>query len=248
MEDTLAAEVVQPLLEGRFGDPYLYEPETESTQSLLLDSSLPDGAVAATEHQTAGRGRRGRSWEEPPGTSVLCSVLLHPPATRNPPELSLVAALAAAQAVEETIDLSVQVKWPNDVMLDRWKISGILAEMRGEEVVVGIGINVNQTRGQLAPPAGSLRTVTGREHDRAALLALMLSRLERAYDAWQAEGLVPLRGEIGARDFLRGRRVTVDGEAGTAVGINALGQLEVDFDGGRRLIGSGEVLLAHDLG
>jgi BirA family biotin operon repressor/biotin-[acetyl-CoA-carboxylase] ligase len=251
MAASLAPDAVTPLLEGRFGDPYLYEPKTESTQLLLLDSGLPEGAVAAAEHQTAGRGRLGRRWEEPAGTSVLCSVLLRPPAERNPPELSLVAALAVAHAVDEATALQAQIKWPNDVLLEERKIAGVLAEMRGDTVVVGIGINVNQTEEQLDAvarlPAGSLRTATGQQHDRARLLARLLGRLEGHYGTWTACGLSALFDGLRKRDFLRGREVTVDGKAGTAAGIHPSGRLEVEVGGERRLIGSGEVLLTHDL-
>ena len=248
----LSPEDVKPLLEGRFGEPYLYESETESTQLLLLDSGLAEGAVAVAEHQTAGRGRLGRRWEEPPGTSVLCSVVLQPPPERTAPELSLVAALAVAEAVDQSAGMRTQIKWPNDVLLSGRKLAGVLAEMRGETVVLGIGINVNQTAEQLDPgvrvPPASLRTATGREHDRAQLLAGLLRRLEARYDEWLESGLSPLLAEIGERDFLRGREVTVDGELGTAVGISPSGGLEVEFAGDRRLVGSGEVFLTHDLG
>ena len=91
----------------------------------------PEGAIATTDHQTAGRGRLGRSWVEAPGTSVLVSVLLRPPAERRAQELSLVAAVAVALAVEDATGLSAQIKWPNDVLLARRKVAGILAEMRG---------------------------------------------------------------------------------------------------------------------
>jgi BirA family transcriptional regulator, biotin operon repressor / biotin---[acetyl-CoA-carboxylase] ligase len=245
VQDSLAPDAVRPLLEGRFGEPYLYEPETESTQLLLLDSSLAEGAVAATEHQTAGRGRLGRRWEESAGTSVLCSVLLQPPAGRNPPELSLVAALAAAETVDEVTETRAEIKWPNDVLLAERKVAGILAEMRGDTVVLGIGLNVNQTEEQLdraarVPPA-SLRTATGRTHDRARLLAGLLARLEGRYDTWAANGLEPLFPELHRRDFLQGRHVRVDGQGGTAVGIDPSGRLAVELAGEPRLLESGEI-------
>jgi len=245
MADSLAPEVVRPLLGGRFGGPYLYEPETESTQLLLLDSGLPEGAVAVAEHQTAGRGRLGRSWEEPAGTSVLCSVLLRPPAGPNAAQISLVGALAAAGAVDEAAEQETQVKWPNDVLLEQRKVAGVLAEMRGDVVVVGIGINVNQSEEELDPSgriaAGSLRTATGRSHDRGRLLARLLELLESRYETWAACGLSLLYADLRRRDFLRGREVTVDGKAGTAWGIQPTGTLEVEFDGERRLVESGEV-------
>jgi BirA family biotin operon repressor/biotin-[acetyl-CoA-carboxylase] ligase len=236
--ETLAFEAVDRHLRGRFGKPYLYEPECESTQALLVGSGLPEGAVAATDHQTAGRGRRGRPWEAPAGTSVLVSAMLHPPPARHFPELTLVAALAAAEAIEGATGLSAQLKWPNDVMLDRSKVAGVLADLVDGTVVVGIGINVNQTRDELPLDAptrpGSLRTVTGATHDRAALLGSLLFRLERLYDGWRHGGLTDLFGEVGARDFVRGRRVTLDGRPGTAVMILRDGRLEIAFDDGER--------------
>ncbi len=245
MDDSLAPKAVRPLLGGRFGDPYLYELETQSTQLLLLDSGLPDGAVAVAEHQTAGRGRLGRRWKEAAGTSILCSLLLRPLAERNHPEISLVAALATSDAVDEAAGMETEIKWPNDVLLEGRKVAGVLAEMRGDAVVVGIGLNVNQSEEQLEPgariPPGSLRTATGRKHDRAHLLARLLERLESRYDKWAARGLSLLFADLHGRDFLRGQEVTVDGESGTAVGIHPTGGLEVDFRGERHLVESGEV-------
>jgi BirA family biotin operon repressor/biotin-[acetyl-CoA-carboxylase] ligase len=247
MADTLEHESVDRHLRGRFGKPYVYEPECESTQLLLLGSGLPEGAVAATDHQTGGRGRMGRPWTAPPATSLLTSVMLHPPAERHLPELSLAAALAAAEAIEGATGLTAQVKWPNDVMLNRRKVAGILSELSDGTVVVGIGINVNQAREELpldAPtPPGSLLTLTGRPHDRAALLGSLLFRLERIYDGWRHGGLADLYGEIGARDFLRGRRITVDGEPATALQILRDGRLEVETGhGDTRIVESGQVL------
>jgi BirA family biotin operon repressor/biotin-[acetyl-CoA-carboxylase] ligase len=254
VSDSLAPENVAQHVRGRFGKPYRHEPECESTQLLLLGSGLPEGAVAATDHQTGGKGRHGRQWVAPAGTSVLASVMLHPPPERHLPELSLVAALAAAEAIEGATGLSAQIKWPNDVMLNRRKVAGILCELADGVVVCGIGVNVNQTREELPLEAptepGSLRTLTGTTHDRAALLGSLLFRLERIYDGWRHGGLADLYGEIGARDFLRGRRITVDGEEATALQILRDGRLEVATGNGHaqgetRAIESGEVLFAR---
>jgi BirA family transcriptional regulator, biotin operon repressor / biotin---[acetyl-CoA-carboxylase] ligase len=247
--DTVAYEAVDRHIRGRFGRPYVYEPECESTQSLLLGSGLPEGAVAVTDHQVGGRGRLGRRWEDVPGSSVLASIMIHPPPERHLPELSLVAALATAEAVEGATGLTAQVKWPNDVMVNRRKVAGIISELADGTVVVGIGINVNQTREQLpldAPtPPASLRTATGREHDRAALLGSLLFRLERIYDGWRHGGLADLYSELGARDFLRGRRITVDGEPASAIQILRDGRLEIETEAGEvRALESGEVRYA----
>jgi len=229
------------------GKPRLHEPSCESTQDLLFGRGLPEGAVATTDHQTGGRGRLGRAWVEEPGTALLLSVLLRPPADRRAPELSLVAAVAVALAVEHVTGLSAQIKWPNDVMLDRQKIAGILAELRDDEVVVGIGLNVNQTREQLPDariPASSLRTVTGCEHDREAVLATLLGRFDAAYVLWLEGGLDALYSELGPRDFLRGRRVRHEGVEATGVMVDRAGRLVLDVAGGeRRAVESGEVEL-----
>jgi BirA family biotin operon repressor/biotin-[acetyl-CoA-carboxylase] ligase len=244
MPDSLASETVEPLLTGRFGRPYLYENACESTQA-LLGAGLQEGATAVCDVQTAGRGRLGRGWEAPPGTSILCSVLLEPPVGSDLPPLSLVGGLAAAQAVERATGLGAQIKWPNDVMLNRRKVAGVLAEASGRAVVLGIGLNVNQTRAELPVggnvPAASLRTIDGVVRDRAPLLADLLEALERAYDTWRAGGVDALYDGIGARDFLRGRRVIVDGKTGVGIAVDRSGRLEVELDGKRRLVESGEV-------
>jgi BirA family transcriptional regulator, biotin operon repressor / biotin---[acetyl-CoA-carboxylase] ligase len=235
---------VEPLLAGRLGRPFRWHDSVESTQDLLLPDD-PEGAVVAADEQTAGRGRGGRGWVAPRGRAILCSVLLRPPEGRRPPELSLVAGVAVADAVEEALGLAAQIKWPNDVLVNRKKVAGILAEARDGAVVVGIGVNVNQRRDELPPettaPPASLYTTDGVERDRAPILAILLARLEVHYDAWRERGLDGIYIDLGARDFLRGRRVAVNGVAGTAVQIDRAGRLEIDVGGEHRTIESGEV-------
>ena len=225
----------------RLGKPRIDADSTESTQS-LLDPSLPEGAIAVADYQTAGRGRLGRSWEAPPGTALLFSTLLKPPPGRHPQELSLVAGVAVADAIERLTDLSVQIKWPNDVMLRRRKVAGCMADFREGAVVLGIGVNVNQSREQLPEGAGSLRTLTGRERDRDGLLSELLTDLELRYSEWLDGGLDAVYDGLGPRDFLRGRRVSVDGMSGTAVKIARDGRLEIDTGDHRiEVVESGEV-------
>ncbi len=245
--DSLAFEAVDKYLLGRFGRPYAYEPVCESTQALLLGSNLHEGAVAVADHQTGGRGRHGRVWTDTPGSSILVSVLLEPADERRLPELSLVSAIATTEAIEVATGLSAQIKWPNDVMLNRRKVAGIISEVSDGTVVVGIGVNVNQTREELPLDAptepGSLLSLVGRRYDRAALLGAILFHLELRYDAWRDGGLDAVFDELGSRDFLRGRRITVDGEHATAVQILRDGKLEIETAGGEtRSIESGEVL------
>jgi len=187
--DSLAPGAVQPLLAGRFGrDVYHYEELTASTQRLLRDDD-PEGAVAVAEEQTAGRGRLGRTWHAPAGSSVLVSVLLRPNVEPpRLPELSLVAGGAVAEAIAEVTGVDPAIKFPNDVLLDGRKVAGILAESSDGRVVLGVGVNVNQSADELPANAQteptSLRVQTGGYVDRAALLAAILLRLERAYDRW----------------------------------------------------------------
>ena len=188
MADSLAPDAVRPLLRGRFGKVYRYAEVTPSTQRMLGEDSA-EGAVAVTEEQTEGRGRLGRRWEAAPGTSILVSVLLVPPVEPpRLPELSLVAGGAVAQAIAEITGIEPAIKFPNDLLIGMRKVAGILAESSEGRVVLGIGVNVNQTAQELPAdtltPPTSLRVVLGEPVDRARLLAAILLHLERDYDAW----------------------------------------------------------------
>ena len=188
MADSLAPDAVRPLLRGRFGKVYRYAEVTVSTQRMLGEDSA-EGAVAVTEEQTEGRGRLGRRWEAAPGTSILVSVLLVPPVEPpRLPELSLVTGGAVAQAIAEITGIEPAIKFPNDLLIGMRKVAGILAESSEGRVVLGIGVNVNQTAQELPAdtltPPTSLRVVLGEPVDRARLLAAILLHLERDYDAW----------------------------------------------------------------
>jgi BirA family biotin operon repressor/biotin-[acetyl-CoA-carboxylase] ligase len=229
----------------KLGEPRIEVESCDSTQA-LIDSSLPEGALAVADFQTAGRGRLDRTWEASPGTAILCSVLLKPPPDRRAPELSLVAGIAVADMLENAVGLSVQLKWPNDVMLRRAKVAGCLAELRDGAVVLGIGVNVNQTREQLPERAGSLRTTTGREWDRGVLLASLLDCLGSRYGDWLAGGLDAVYEGLAPRDFLRGRRVSVNGTHGVALKIDREGRLEIEVGHGEVVaVDSGEVRYEH---
>jgi BirA family biotin operon repressor/biotin-[acetyl-CoA-carboxylase] ligase len=229
----------------KLGETRIHVESCESTQT-LLDPSMAEGTVAVADVQTAGRGRLGRTWEAPPRSAVLVSVLLRPSADRPLPQLALVAGVAVADAVEELTGLSVQIKWPNDVMLRRTKVAGILAEARESAVVVGIGVNVNQTREQLPNRGGSLRTATGLEWDRDAVLDAVLGTLGTRYEQWRVGGLDAVYDGLGSRDFLRGRSVTVDDTSGTAELIDRDGRLRIAVGHGKSVtVESGEVTYEH---
>ena len=185
--DSLSPEAVVPRLRGRFGRPYEHVDSTPSTQ-LLLAADAPDGALVSAEEQTEGRGRLGRRWLAPAGTSLLCSLQLRPdvPGERLP-ELTGVAAQAVAETVAAA-GVEPELKFPNDVLAGGRKLAGVLAEAREGRVVLGIGINVNVAGEELPrevdTPATSLLVETGRALDRAELLVDLLARFERRYDGW----------------------------------------------------------------
>jgi len=180
---------VEPLLQGRLGRPYRFVAECASTQR-LLDGDEVEGATVAADHQTHGRGRLGRTWEAPADRALLFSVLLRPkPPMALWPELSLVAGDAVAAALRTEADLAAELSHPNDVLIEGRKVAGILPEASAGRVVLGIGVNVNQTADELPletpKPPTSLLAETGRAWPRAPLLAVILLELEGRYDGWQ---------------------------------------------------------------
>lgn len=180
---------VEPLLQGRLGRPYRFVEECTSTQR-LLEADETEGTTVATDLQTHGRGRLGRTWETPSGRALLFSVLLRPrPPMAIWPELSLVAGDAVAAALRQEAGVAAKLSHPNDVLIEGRKVAGILPEATAGRVVLGIGINVNQASEELPvetpKPPTALRIETGREWPRAPLLAAILLELERGYDEWQ---------------------------------------------------------------
>ena len=180
---------VEPLLRGRLGRPYRFVEECTSTQR-LLEETATEGTMVATNLQTHGRGRMGRRWEAPAGRALLFSVLLQPaPPMALWPELSLVTGDAVATALRMEAGVGAELSHPNDVLIGGRKVAGILPEASVGRVVLGVGVNVNQTGeelpGETPKPPTSLRAETGREWPRAPLLAAILLELERRYDDWQ---------------------------------------------------------------
>jgi len=216
-------EQVEPRLRGRFGRPYLWADECESTQELARP--LPEGGVAACDRQLQGRGRRGRSWQAEAGTGLLFSLALEP---RTPPQQLAGFSLVAAEAVAGACHARALVRWPNDVVLDGRKLAGVLPELRDGKLVLGVGVNVNMSESQLPAdarvPATSLQIATGAPADRVELLVALLAALEVRYDAFERDGFTGLE-----RDELRGRHVTLVGAgSGVSEGVDDDGRLLLD--------------------
>jgi BirA family biotin operon repressor/biotin-[acetyl-CoA-carboxylase] ligase len=203
------------------------------------------------ERQTRGRGRRGRSWQAPPGRALLVSTLWRPPG-RIVAGMVQVSAVAARAALRR-LGLEARLKWPNDLLLGRAKCGGILIEAtflgeRLDFVVAGIGLNVLQAAGELPPtgyPATSVYLATGRRLDRAELAAALLDELAGAYRRWLDEpGRVFADWRSGLETL--GRRVALDGPDGRLVGqavdVEPDGALLLALDDGRvERVFSGEV-------
>ncbi len=224
---------------------------TQTELARLAAAGAPEGTVVTARHQRAGRGRRGRTWWDEPGDSLLLSVLLRPPvAPAKAPQLSLVGALAVTDALRIAAGIEARVRWPNDVLVAGRKVCGILPEAvsgadgRVEYVILGIGLNVRQERfpPDLSERATSLRLATGSRHEPARLLEALLEALDRRYSTWVAEGFSAIRDACRERSATLGQPVALpDGGAGVAVDVDADGALLVRTgDGALRRVVSGE--------
>jgi len=188
----LAPKQVRPRLKGRFGAPlYLYAVRCSSTQN-LLPLNAPEGALAIAEEQRHGRGRRGRIWQAPSGTSLLFSLCLRPQVeTARLSSLTPAAAAAIVSAIATVTGAEATVKEPNDVLLAGRKVAGAVAEASLGRVALGVGVNVSQGSADLPErpifPATSLALELGAAPDRAELLVQILSSLESHYERWLAE-------------------------------------------------------------
>ena len=238
----------------------LVEWTLESTNSKLLDALPPaagSASVVLAEHQTGGRGRRGRGWVAPPGGAICLSLAWQyadMPADLS--ALSLVVGLCAVNALTELNVPGVSLKWPNDLVTAEGKLGGILIEMRAESggpvhVVVGIGLNVvldDAARAAVKATgntADDIRAHNPAVPDRNAIVAALLSRLIPAFEGFPRHGLAPHLDNWHQCDALRDREVRVEnaGEItrGMARGVDAHGALLVETPTGVRRFISGEV-------
>lgn len=237
--------------------------ETDSTNREVLDlarAGEPEGVVVVADHQTAGRGRLGRTWQAPPGASLLVTVLLRPTiAVADAHLVTIAAALAAADACDAVAGVRPALKWPNDLVVERAggtrKIAGLLAESivragRIDAVALGMGLNVQwpaELPDDLAEIATALNHEAGRDVDRDEVLSAWLECLRDRYDRLTAVGgaealLAAYR--VACTTLGRPVRVELAGEVvlGTAADVTRDGHLVVDTADGRRVITAGDVI------
>lgn len=226
----------------------------------LAEEGAPHGTTVAADRQTAGRGRRGRSWESPAGASIYFTIVIRPDfAPDKASMVTLVMALSVADAIREMTGLDTGIKWPNDIVVNGKKVVGILTEMSMtpemneiQFLVAGVGVNVNQNGPadfpeELRGTASSLRTESGQLIDRAALLERILTRFEADYEIFERTldlSVLRARYESG----LVGKNAVVRvldpaGEyTGISRGITETGELVVEREDGERvLVYAGEV-------
>lgn len=213
--------------------------ETPSTNDWLkARRELPHGTWCATDRQTAGRGRRGRTWDAPDGKTLALSVLLHGGAR---PTLPLVCAMAAAETLTALTDFPFAWKWPNDIICDNRKVCGILCESVAEgdriDVIAGLGINLTQTKEELEraglPYAGSVEMLTGKPLSPQRVAEALIARLTTYAERLDAEGLAPFLPAYADGCITLGRRVRVQNADGATL---LTGVAESIDDGGALMV------------
>ena len=259
MNEYNKAAIEVALKTKKMGHPLYFYPETDTTNDRIRElalEGLPEGTLAVAEMQTAGRGRMGRAWQAPKDSGIWMSLLLRPDI---PPMqasvLTLLTGIAIAEAIEEVTDVEVGIKWPNDILLNRKKLVGILTEMdcdmeKIHSVTVGMGINVNTKEfpADLKEIATSLYLELDQEYDRTELVAQAMAHFEALYEEFLAAGgmFAPFKERYRRKCLNIGREVRVIGRetyAAMALDITPEGELIVKRkdNGAEEVVFSGEV-------
>ena len=250
------AELNSALQNSLFSAKAHYLPETGSTNTLAMQAAtagVEEGTVIFTDQQTAGRGRNGHNWHSEPGTAILTSIVLRPkilPAQSL--WISLMTGVAVHEAIQRVCGISCDLRWPNDLLIERKKICGILTEISADAeqlrfAVIGIGVNVNQSSfpAEIGALATSLRIETGKQWSRTELLVELLKSLEAEYRGTLTSGEESLLRRVESiSSYVRGKRVHVEeggGYDGVTDGLDSRGFLRVRTAKSLRTVLSGGV-------
>lgn len=254
-----AANVQHYLSTEKYGRNITYLESCASTQIIAHEAAqedVEDGTVILAEEQTAGKGRMARPWDSKAGKGIWMSVIARPRlAPQQAPQMTLVAAVAVTRAIEEVTGLMPQIKWPNDLLLNGKKITGILTELQTEPdmikaIILGIGINVNQNQAdfplELEEIASSLKIEKGEAIDRTYLIAKILGYLEEYTKLYETHGFSPIKLLWESYSNTAGKRIRAvmlnETIEGIARGISEDGMLELQLaDGTIRGIYSADI-------
>lgn len=223
---------------------------TDSTNSKafeLAHHGAPEGTVVVAEGQKKGKGRLGRRWESPKGVNIYTSIVLRPKiAPSSASQITLLAAVAAARAIEKTTKILPDIKWPNDLLIRGKKVAGILMELDSEAdmvnfIILGIGIDVNMDLEALpqevAKVATSLKNETGKNFERVLIIKELLRQLEKWYEVFKKDGFGPIITEWERLSIMAGKYVRVsflkETKEGVALGLDTDGALLLRLPTGR---------------
>lgn len=244
-EKITADEIRLGLTTSFIGRNIHYEESVESTQRIahrFASEDVPEGTVIIAEEQLTGRGRMDRKWHSPKYTGIWMSLIIRPniPLSKAP-QLTLLTAVAIVQAIEETTDLLPEIKWPNDILINGKKVTGILTELQAEadrihSIIIGIGLNVNQTMEdfplELRETASSLLIELGKTVSRAELIRSIFKNFENLYTLYLNQGFLPIKllwegytSSIGKNIRARTLTTTIEGKA---LGITDDGVLKLE--------------------
>lgn len=244
---------------SRYGKKVEYYETCDSTQPIahdLAQNGAIDGTIVVSEEQTMGNGRMARPWSSKAFKGIWMSVITKPELTpQQAPQMTLVAAVAIVRAIEEVVGIVPQIKWPNDLLVNGKKVSGILTELQADpdlvkSIILGIGINVNQEESEfpdeLSSIATSLKIEKGEKINRAKLMAAVLKHLERYVDLYVESGFAPIKLLWESYSNTIGKQVRAvmvqETIEGTAIGITDEGMLELQLrDGSIRGVFSGDI-------
>jgi BirA family biotin operon repressor/biotin-[acetyl-CoA-carboxylase] ligase len=239
-----ASELITACSSGGLGTHIHLFDEVESTQTeahRLVSGGSGHGTLVIAERQTSGRGRMGRPWHSPAGIGIYMSLVITPEITLPfSPQITLLTAVALCRTIRKNYQIDIGIKWPNDLLINGRKVSGILVESSGEDeriryMVIGIGIGCNMAAEdypeELKGIATSLCMETGKIIDRTALIASFLQQFEELYHLYMNSGFAPIRTlwESLSVSLHKPIRVLTGGKwiEGMALGINEMGALIV---------------------
>lgn len=251
MPDKISANEIQLGLETETLGRVIYDYESvKSTQTIaqqLAAEGAVEGTIVVSEEQVGGRGRMARVWHSPKQTGIWMSLILRPKIPmQQTPQLTLLAAVAIVQAIEEVTGLSPAIKWPNDILINGKKVVGILTELQAEadqvhSVIIGMGINVNQDKEHfpehLQAIATSLKIEKGEHIVRAKIIQKVLYHFEKLYRQYLVHGFKPIKLLWESYSISLNKNITARTLAGTihgrAIGISDEGVLLLETDEGK---------------